>query len=473
VRFSEETPVLTLDPNYSEGATYSALSNVYEGLVSYDREMQLVPGLAMQWTTPDELTWEFELRKGVLFHDGVPLTARDVKASLERSWKDPDSSVRGAFWSVSRIEEAGEFRLRIRTTRPDAMLLNQLSQPLIVRGASKAEIEKKPVGTGPYKVKLWERGGNLELEAFPSHWAGPPRVQKATFVTIPDSEKVIKALSQGSADIAAVPARTVLMKSGKGFRIESSSGLTVQILWIRSLSRSGSRDFLSDRRVRQALSLSLDRNKLARAATGHETNRASQVIPQTVFGHDAALPPPVRDLDRAQRLLAEAGFPKGVETSLAHRNDESGHKIAGLLKEMAAEAGIRISLVPLSWEDLLSATARQEHPLYLMRWTFDSGDAGAFFRDCLRSPKEGMGVFNPGLSDPELDGLIDRSATEFASHERLDLLQAIVRRTQAEVPIIPLYFQPDVWGVSPRVRWLPRIDGRLLATEIELDPTHR
>ncbi len=468
VVIAHETPVLSLDPTFDDAATYSALSNVFEPLVDYDRQLQVVPSLASVWRNPDETTWEFDLREGATFHDGTAVRAPDVAAALERARRDPASRVAAAFWSVESVEAAGAQRVRIRTSRPDALLLHQMTQVLIARGGTREEIERTPVGTGPYRVVRWEKGGTLELaaarpEALPD--AAPRGVR---FVTPPGPDATIRALSSGEVDVAAVPPATVLLRPKPVFRILSEDGLTMQILWIDTRRQPGRTNPFADVRVRRAVVLALDRAEIARQAVGHATFAAEQAVPRAVFGHDPSLDPIPFDPAAARRLLAEAGFGRGFSATLHHRDDAPTALVARAVAGMLSSVGIRLQPSPLPWEELLRRQSAGDLPLYLMGWVFDSGDAASFFRDTLAARSAGLGRANAGFESPLADQLFDQAASTFEAPLRQALLQRLDRLAQEEVPFVPLYRQPETWGVGPRVSWQPRPDGRLLAIEMAL-----
>ena len=203
VRFAHGTPVLSLDPTLSEGTTWSALSNVFEPLVTYDPMLQLAPALAVRWTTPDETTWVFSLRPGVALHDGTVLDAATVAAALERARSDADSTVRGSLWAVSRIEATGPLEVTLRTSVPDALLLHELTLVLVARGATRAAIEAHPVGTGPYRVALWDRPLRSRPSGLPRSRRGktPSRRWRAVRPRWPSSplRRRGRSLPQGSA----------------------------------------------------------------------------------------------------------------------------------------------------------------------------------------------------------------------------------------------------------------------------------
>jgi len=474
VSLGQQSEVVTLDPTFADGSTFSALSNVFDGLVSYDGEMRLRPGLAATWKTPDEKTWLLELRPDVLFHDGTKLLASDVVKALERARHDPDSEVQSKVWSIAEVTAPDDRTVKITTSKSNALLLHELTNVLIAKGATRQEIEERPLGTGAYRVAGWERGAAVALEAFPQHWNGAPPISRITFVTSGEGDVAVQALERGKVDVTLVPARTILQRSNVSFTVRDSLGLSTQYLYLNTLPSAGRKSPLTNRRVRQAMSLAVDRRKIARAATGHEETFAAQPVPKTVFGYAANLPPPLFDPARARQLLAEAGYPAGFDIVLAHRRGVETEKLAGKLKEMLEAVGIRITLQPMRWPEMIDRMGGDDRPLdlFIGGWNFDTGDAGSFLRDCLRSRnlEERAGLFNWGYSNPEMDLLIDESTAAFNAPSRLVRFEKVMKLAAEEVPLIPLYNEPDIWGVARDLAWKPRIDGRLLAAEMSLEP---
>lgn len=468
-RLAPGTPVLSLDPTLSEGATFSALSNVFEPLVAYDARLQITPALATHWATPDDLTWTFTLRPGVLFHDGTPFDAPAVVTALERARSSPDSTVRGALWAARKMEATGSLALRIRTSVPDALLLHELTLVLIARGGTRAEVESAPVGTGAYRVASWSRGGALDLVAWERYWAGPPAIPAIRIAPVPAGLDPVEAVARGEADVAEIPAITARRDPPRGVRFFSSPGLTTHYLWMNGPARpAGEENPFFDVRVRAAVALAVDRPRLALEATGTEATAALQLVPPTIVGYAETLPAARFDPDAARALLEGAGYRLPIAATLAHRSDPESAAVARLLQEMLDTAGFRVTLRPMPWSEFLAETREGRIGLFLGGWAFDTADAGGLLRDCVRSRFEGgaTGVFNPGFVNPQIDRLVDASHSVFISTSRLALLEEAIRITTNEAPLVPLYHQPDTWAVSPRLDWKPRLDGRLIASEM-------
>jgi peptide/nickel transport system substrate-binding protein len=469
LRIAQETPVLSLDPTLSERRTFSALSNVFEPLVAFDRNLQLVPSLAVRWETPNDTTWRFFLRPDVLFHDGTKLDADAVAAALDRARNGEDSTVRGALWAVSRIGVESSLSLRIETSVPDALLLHELTLVLVARGATRADVEAHPVGTGPYRVASWDRDAELALVAWEKHWAGPPRIPAVRIAPLLSGEEGARAVARGEAGVAEVPPSAARASAPRGVRMVSSPGLSTQLLWMNGPAVvDGRPNPFFDVRVRRAVALAVDRPRLALTATGTAATAAPQLVPPRVVGHVAGPSAPKLDRDAARALLSESGQGSPLEVSLAHRSDPGTEAVAKLLKEMLDEVGFRVVLRPMPWSELILASREGRLAFFLTGWVFDSADAGGFLRDCVRSRREGgaTGVFNPGYVNPEVDRLVDASHSVFISTSRLALLEEAIRIVTSEAPLVPLYHQPDSWAVAEKLAWRPRVDGRLIASEM-------
>lgn len=467
--FARRTPVFSLDPTRAEPRTLSALSNVFEPLVGYDRDLRLTPALATRWTTPDENTWVFVLRPGVLFHDGTPLDAAAVVAALDRARHDPDSTVGGALWAVSGVEAAGALAVRIRTRVPDALLLHGLRLVLVSRLPDGAGPGVAPSGTGPYRVASWDPEGALDLAAWEKHWAGPPAIPVVRIVPLPPGIDPGDAVARGLADVAEVRVKNTARDAPPGVRYLTSPGLTTWYLWMNGPARIGGRaNPFFDARVRRAVARAVDRPRLALEATGTADTAAPQLVPPTVVGHFPSLDAPPSDPAAARAQLAGAGYRLPVAVSLAHRSDNDTDGNARLLAGMLEAAGFRVTLRPMPWEELLVEFREGRVGLFLGGWVFDAPDAGGFLRDCVRSRGEGgsTGVFNPGYVSPRVDRLVDASHDSRAGRDRLSLLEETLRIVTDEAPLVPLFHEPDAWAVSSRLEWTPRLDGRLIATEM-------
>lgn len=470
IRIAHETDVLPLDPVIvGDFTTYSVLSNVCEGLVGFDTDMRLVPALAVSWNAVDDHTWEIELRKGVRFHDGGSLRATDVKLALDRAKNDPASGVRTYLSTVRDVEVAGEHTLLLKMLTPDALLLNRLASVLIGRLPGATGGPDHPVGTGPYRFIERTKAGSIELASFDGYWGGKPSVDRVTFVPLEKERQL--ALVQRRVDVLESVPEAMLDGPGfgPGIRILAREGLATNYLWLNAQRAAGAANPFADKRVRQAVSLAIDRRELARRLGGHVLP-ANQLVQKGVFGYIPSFPELAFDPEASRRLLKEAGYGSGFDTTFTYNPGGSRGLVSEAVREMLGAAGIRLSLQPSDWSLILSGWKSGRLPFFLASWNSENGDASSFLKDCLstRDPARHTGEFNPGFSDPVLDRLIEENAGIFDESRRLAHYDKMMRLAMEEMPVVPLYHRLNFYGVSERVRWHPRLDGKLLVREMSL-----
>lgn len=462
-----EAPIRSLDPATDDSVTWSVLGNVFEGLVTVGPQLTIEASLATRWSNPDELTWIFHLRPGVRFHDGTPLDAAAVRDGLDRVRVDRASPARLWLSAVESVEADGPGRVVVRTRRPDPLLLAHLAQVPIAKGATSEAVDRAPIGSGPYRVRL-RSAARIELEAWTGWWGPPVKVPRLDVVVAGDGEAALKALDDGKVDLAGVPMRTVMRAPNPRWRWSDAVGLSTMFLWVDSRPRANGRNPFADLRVRRALSLAVDGRAAARAGAGHDDTLSTQLVPRLLFGFDPKLKRPAFDPAAARALLAEAGYARGFDTVLTFRGAEATRAVAASIQASLASVGIRASGREVSAEGAGAAYRGEPQALFLDSWTFDVADASSFLQDCVRTRDEaaGVGLLNPGFSDPEIDALVDRSVTTLDPSRRAPLLSRALALAQERVPAIPLYDVPRIWGVARDVAWAVRLDGRLFGTEM-------
>jgi peptide/nickel transport system substrate-binding protein len=469
IRIGHENEALSLDPNAStDDATLSVLSNVYEGLVSYDRDMALVPSLAVEWASVDDHTWQIELRPDVRFHDGTLLTAADVQRAYERARHAPDSDVRAYLEPIRSVETLGERQLRIVTHRHEPLLMSRLPYVLIGHESGSADGLAHFVGTGPYRI-VQRRASELEAEAFPDYWGPKPAIARALFVPVPADARSLEVLRRHAVDVLRrFPESHALELSVPGIELVPFESLSTNYLWLDTRFGSERRNPFADLRVRQAVSHAIDRKALVQQLGGFATP-LQHLVPRGVVGHVASLAVPDYDPVRARQLLHAAGYANGFEIELRHRSQVAPVGIvAEGIRRMLGAVGIRLTLRPLEQAQLIEGWRAGRLPFFLAGWRFETADAHAFLLDCAstRDPERYRGSYNAGFSNPELDRLIAEHAEIFGQDKRQAHYEKLMRLATQELPVIPLYTRSALYAVSDRIRWRPRLDGKLLAAEM-------
>lgn len=315
----EDAPSLNPYQIFSE-KTLTILQQTLEGLVRFSAGGEIEPALAVSWERLDDLRTRFHLRKGVVFHNGEPFDARSVKFSLE-AYVAPETHYPGYGFveTITEVRLVDDLTVDVVTNRPDGLLLNRLAAwAHIVPRKYYQEVgaegfARHPVGTGPFEFASWERGQRIVFSANRRYWMeGFPRVAGLEFVFLP-SDRQVEALLEGKIDLLLhLPGtRTMEVQSStSAYVLKKPTFYTV--VGNFNLSRKS----LSNKDVRKALNMALDRKALVRYdLLGNGVPVASVTLPGE-FGHNAALKPYSYDPTAAKRLLSAAGYPDGLTLKL-------------------------------------------------------------------------------------------------------------------------------------------------------------
>lgn len=337
----------TLDPHGTAATlAFMVMKSLYDTLIEPDDEGKLVPALAESWTvSPDGLTWTFKVRSGVRFHHGKTLDAGDVKATLERILDPATRSPRRLqIGPIRSVEPVDAQTVRIVLTERFAPLLAALAEgwgailpaDLIAR---KHDFGTRPVGTGPFTLAELQRDSFVRLQRFDGYWIrGQPRLREVLIRFVPERAVKVAGLLSGEFDVvdAVDPDDLPRVRANPDVRIITQVTSLVNVVAINN-----SRGPLRDVRVRRALWHALDRRQVLRTAYGPESVPSAVFMDVTSpFWVDVGDPYPF-DLDRARRLLSEAGYGSGLTLDLALPQPFPAHIEAGqLVQAMLARVGI-------------------------------------------------------------------------------------------------------------------------------------
>ncbi len=355
------TSAVTLDPHLvNEESTHSTLTHFYSRLVVFGPEMDLQPDLAVRWESLSDTVWRLQLREGVVFHDGRPFEAQDAVASILRAQRLDNYYVQ----PIEHVYAVDHQTVEVQTYDPFPVLLNRLASVYIVpRNTALTPIDH-PLGTGPYRFVSGVPNGTIEGERFLRFWGPPPAFDRVTILPLSDPTERAEAVSSGKTDLANNFPLEFYQWGLKqqNNRIVSRAGLGVVLLGFSMTQGSP----FADLRVRQAVSLALDREKII----GNEPQPLAvpmhQIVPPGIFGYSSELRPFVYDKGRADLLLKEAGFSKGLQAELHLPNSledlvrHTNQKSVGRRKYPLAFEGIAV-------ERLLPTIQRQKTPTRTLR----------------------------------------------------------------------------------------------------------
>lgn len=461
----------SLDPQMqNDGRSKAVLNNIFDALIYRNLDLELVPMLATGWEALDDTTWQVTLREDVVFHNGEPFNAEDVKFTLERPLDSELGSPLGSRFSVlESVEIIDDFTVNINTIDPFPLLPARLSEWYIIPNeyfsANEMEVVSiAPVGTGAYKFVEWTKDDKLTLEANNDYWRGAPAIQSITFRPIPESSTRVAALQAGDADlITEVPAF-------RQSEVEADDSLDVRPVrstFFQYVALDGTKNpVLADVRVRQAIQYATNVPEIIDVLFEGSAEQISIPLAHGVFGNDGSLEPYAYDLDRARELLTEAGYPDGISFAFdapvgRYAQDR---EVAEALVGQWAQAGIDVELNINEWSVQLTKYRATSNPAnedpanelveaHFMGWgtsTFDADDVlwGGF----ARQPNK-----NNYVNQDVID-LVTRAHTILDSEERADLYAQALDIIYEEVPWLFLFQQYDIYGVRSDIQWEPRQD---------------
>ena len=449
-----------IDPHrHVDHHSYSVLSNAYEGLVRIGHDLRIEPALAERWESPHDRLWRFRLRRGVLFHTGQQMTADDVVASIERARTRASGGAGGYVSGISGARAVDPLLVELTLDEADQGLLGRLASVAVLPSNVPDEITESS-GTGPYVLSV--QGGAIELTAFAGYWGPAPPEPRALLEPLDDPTGRRRAGPKLELHVqpGLAPEDAPLLSRIMGVRLRSQHTPAVSYLQMRVDVAP-----FSDRRVRQAIHLALDREALVRSMLLGYGRPASQFVSPEIFGFDPDAAPAVRDVATARRLLAEAGYPDGLDVELEVRH---GRPVAGLVAQLA-EVGIRVTPAARTWTEILGRLDEGKVPFHYAGFVSATGDASALLESTAytRGRRAGFGELNHmGYSSAAVDALIDEARRTNDARARRRAFQECQRRLLEDLPLIPVLSPDDLHAVREEIRWEPRLDGRLLIAEM-------
>lgn len=386
---------ITLDP-YNAGDTLSISGSrtMYQGLMGFDDNMQVVPVLAKEYKVSDDgLVYTFTLNENVKFHDGTPLDAKAVKVNLDRGRDEKNNlRLRKSLAKIKEVEAADEKTVKITLTEPYSAFLNKMAMALMISPKALEEhgdqIFQHPVGTGPYKFKEWVQGNHLIVEKNTEYWEqGLPKADSITFKAVPENGSRIAMLKTGEADfVYPMPTEQVAEVDGKdGIIVEKNASTIVRYITLNTMKKP-----FDDVKVRQAINYAINKEayiKVVKSGFGEKLTSTMSAKTQ----HYAEQSGYDYDLEKAKQLLSEAGYPEGFEAEIWGSNDTETMKGMQFIQQQLQLAGIKLDVKPMEEGTLsneINSAAKPEDAkvqMWYVSWSPSSGDADGATRGLFSS----------------------------------------------------------------------------------------
>jgi dipeptide transport system substrate-binding protein len=397
----------------SSNVTFDASSRqIFDRLLEFERgTTKLIPGLAESWEiSPDGLTVTLHLRKGVKFQNTAGSTpsrdfnADDVLFSFNRQWKEdhPYHKVSGGSFEyfdsmdfpklLKSIDKIDDNTIRFVLNAPEAPFLADLAMDFasihsaeyadkLMKAGTPEKFDQEPVGTGPFLLVNYQKDTTIRYKAHPAYWRGKAPIDDLVFAITTDASVRYSKLRANECQVMALPNPADLdsIKKDPSLKLDTQPGLNIGF-WAFNTEKKP----FDDKRVRQALSMAVDKRRILEAVYIGTGANAVNPIPPTIWSWNDTVKDFPYDPDKAKQLLAAAGVPAGFEMEVwampvARAYNPNARRMAELIQADLDKIGVKAKIVSYEWGEFLKRTKAGEHQTTLMGWTGDNGDPDNFF----------------------------------------------------------------------------------------------
>lgn len=456
-----ESSPANLDPRIGTDAQSERIDELlFDSLVRKDEHFNLQPGAAESWEIPDPLTYIFHLHHGIRFHDGRPLTARDVKWTLDSMRDGTVMTLKGSTYKlVTAVDARDDFTVVVHLSEPFAPLLWNLTSGAfgIVPYGSDKQFNRHPIGSGPFHFVSLVPDSDVVIERNDDYWGEHARVRRLRFNIVPDATTRALELRKGSADIAVTSLSADIVNALKReprLEVIQRPGSSLQYLAFNLRDT-----VLRDVRVRRALAYAIDRQPMVHSFFGDEVRLADSVLPPEHWAYNGEVAHYNYDPARANAMLDAAGYARGNDgvrfhlTMKTSNTEENTRLLATVLQQQLRQVGIALDIRSFEFATFYSDVVKGEFQLYSLRWVGYSNQDPDIFENVFDSESFPPKRANRGYySNSRVDELIATGRKTTDLQKRKQAYAEIQRIVAEELPYIDLWYFDNVVVHSTRVR---------------------
>jgi peptide/nickel transport system substrate-binding protein len=502
LRWASQGDPQTMDPHsQNESMTNMMNGQVYERLVSRDKNLTIVPSLATEWTQVSPLVWRFKLRPNVKFHDGTPFTADDVVYSIQRA-KEPTSQISNYANAVGTPKKIDDLTVEFQLSAVNPIFLQHLdtlwimskswsekhkvTKPLDFKNKEESYASQNANGTGPYMLTSRAPGIKTTYKRNP-HWWGKfeGNVQEIVYTQISNDATRLAALVSGEIDFVLDPAPRDVQRLRSTAGVKIVDGPENRIVFIgmdqyRDELLYGSlkdKNPFKDVRVRKALYQAIDIETLKTKLMNNQSFPTGGLTPSPLGSYndpeiEKRLP---YDMNAAKKLMAEAGYADGFEVTLDCPNNRyiNDEEICIALAGMWAQLKVKVRVNAMPRATYFPKLEKNDTSMYMLGWGGAITDAETTLTPVLRNPGEkGVGFYNYGRSrNDKFDALAAQSSVEADSKKREELVKAALKEFKDNVHTLPLHRQVIPWAARNNITVVHRADNWLEVGWVRVDKT--
>ncbi len=449
----------------------SSSQTVFNRLVEFKvGTTQVIPGLAESWTiSKDKLTYTFKLRKGVSFQSNEFFTptrefsADDVIYSF-KSQMDPKNplSIPAANYDYFKsmeldqlivdVKKIDAYTVAFQLKHAEAPFLANLAmdfasilseeyaQTLIKSGKGLKTLDTNPIGTGPFVFKSYQKDSTIRFTAFDKYFKGKPKIENLIYVIVSDSTVRLQKMKSGECNVMSEPQPQDLdqIKGFKNAKLLSTEGINVSYIAFNTQKKP-----FDNLKVREALSMAMNQKSYIELIYKSQGTPARNPIPPTMWSYSKTTKDNVYDVEKAKKLLAEAGFPQGFETELwtlpvSRAYLPNGKKLGELVQADLAKIGVKVKLVTFDWPVYLEKSKKGDHQMIELGWTGDNGDPDNFMNVLLGCSSIQTGSNIARWCQKDFDNLLQQAKLDSVVKTRTgyyEKAQAIFNKEKPWYPI--------------------------------------
>lgn len=431
----------TLDPQKSiDTMSNKSITLIYDTLLDLDENLNLKSNLAESWERLDDCNVVFHLKKGVKFHNGEELKSEDVKFTLERAASSPQTLY--LFKPITKVTVIDDYTVQVTTDKPFGALLNNLAA---VQGgivSKKAVLEygddyvNHPVGTGQYKLKEWLPGNRIVFEGFKDAYQGAPNFEELTYLTIPEVSNRMIALETGEVDVAFDIG--IMDKE----TIENSNNLELVEVESPALLYLGfdqTNPIYQNKKLREAIAYAIDNQTFVDVVFRGSAVAGDSPLPKASPAYNGNVKKYNQDIEKAKKLLAEAGYPNGLDIELWCMDDGPRVDMCVIIQDQLKKIGINVEIKIFEFGAYVSKTALPNKELYFLSWN-SSGDGDVALYPLFHSSQHGAPGNRSFYSNKEVDKLLDKARVSVDEEERKSLYKEVQNILQEDLAIYALAY---------------------------------
>ena len=455
----------TLDPHmHFERVGILVNINMFDSLLHKNARLEYEPSLATSWKALSDTQWEFKLRKGVKFHNGETMSAEDVKYSFERVLDQKKKSPQyGNVRAIKEIRIVDPETVHIITDKPFPLLLERLVFfPIVPKKHVEAVGDQafgttSPVGTGPWKFVEWKRDQLIRLEAFDQHWRGKPPFKHLIIRAIPEIATQVAEMKTGGVDLIRNVSADLIPELKSHPQTYVSSAPILRVHYVEFDMRVPPFD---KKLVRQAANHAVDKQTIIQKLMGGLGQIVATTVQPKAFGFDPDVKPYPYDPTKAKELLAQAGYPNGVDITL-HSAFVEFRPVFEAITQMLTEVGIRTNAKMWdpgpAWNKVLQGEGKATNGYYGSWGNYSVFDADAVLHPLYHTePGSWIGKWYTRVEG--LDRLIDEARSTVDQAKRKRTYSQIQQMIREEAPAIFLWTQYDTLAISRKVEYAARGD---------------